>query len=191
VTSARSVTTLALVIAGISWLIIWWHQHLTHGDTALNEENIVLGLTWMDSGKVLVLPLGLFFVAIVGLYWSMSQPGLPGTIGFAVSAGSLFAVIAGTALQFWAFDWGSYEEEFEEQAIGVGGALQAVATLVLALSLIVFGVALGRRRILSTWIAPALPISALATFYLTPTNPLPRFGSLSPAQSSGAQIWRV
>jgi hypothetical protein len=182
------VATLALVTAGISWLIIWCHQHLTHGDTALNEENIVLGLTWMGSGKVLVLPLGLFFVAIVGLYWSMSQPGLWGKIGFAVSAGSLFAVIVGTALQFWGFDWGSYEEEFEEHAIGVGGALQAVATLLLALSLIVFGLALGRRRVLSTWIAPALPISALATFYLTPTNPLP--GALWLALA-GAVFWRA
>ena len=180
--------TLALVIAGISWLIIWWHQHLTHGDTAINEENLALGLTWMDSGKVLVLPLGLFFVAIVGLYRSMSQPGLPGKIGFVVSAGSLFAVIAGTALQFWGFEWGSYEEEFEEQAIGVGGALQAAATLVLALSLIVFGVALDRRRILSTWIAPALPISALATFYLTPTNPFPGALWLTLA---GAVFWRA
>ena len=181
-------TTLALVLAGISWLIIWWHQHLAHGDTALNEENLVLGLTWMDSGKVLVLPLGLFFVAIVGLYWSMSQPGLLGTISFAASAGSLFAVIAGTALQFWAFDWGSYEEEFEEEAIGLGGALQAVATLVLALSLIIFGAVLGRRRVLSTWVAPALPISALATFYLTPTNPFP--GALWLALAS-AVLWRA
>ena len=111
------------MIAGISWLIIWWHQSLTHGDTALNEENLVLGLTWMDSGKLRVIPFGLFFVAIAGLYRSMSQPGLWAKIGFAVSAGSLLAVIAGTALQFWGFEWGSYEEEFEDQAIGVGGAL--------------------------------------------------------------------
>jgi hypothetical protein len=182
------VATLALMIAAISWLIIWWHQHVTHGDTALNEENLVLGLTWMDSGKLLVLPLGLFFVAIVGLYWSMSRPGVAGMIGFAVSAGSLFAVIVGTALQFWGFEWGSYDEEFEEEAIGVGGALQAVATLVLALSLIVFGAVLGRRRILSTWVTPALAISALGTFYLTPTNPIPGVLWLVLA---GAVFWRA
>ena len=101
----------ACLVAGVLWLLVWSHQRTAHGRTTANEMRLVLGFTWMDSGKLLVVPLGLFFVAIVGLYWSMSQPGLPGRIGFAVSAGSLLAVIAGTALQFWGFEWGSYEEQ--------------------------------------------------------------------------------
>lgn len=127
----------------------------------------------MDSGKLLLLPLALLFVAIVALYRLTPQPGRLVTVAFATTAISLAALMTGTVLQFWRFEWGSYEQQFEEAAIGVGGSLQAVAALALVVVSTAFGIALSRRRVLPPWVVPALPIAALATFWLTPTSPVP------------------
>lgn len=54
--------------------------------------------------------------------------------------------------------------------------------------MIAFGIVLARRRVLPAWIVPALPISALATFWLTPTNPFPGLAWLALAS---ALLWRV
>lgn len=167
------VAALASAAAGVLWLGVWWHQRLAHGPSSVNEENLALGLTWMDSGKLLLLPFGLLFVAIAALHRSTPQPGRRVTVTFTATAISLAALMTGTVLQFWRFEWSSYEQRFDEAAIGVGGSLQAMAAVALAVASSTFGIALAHRRVLSMWVVSALPIAALATFWLTPTSPVP------------------
>lgn len=154
----------------------------------MNEKNLVLGLTWMDSGKLLVVPLACFLTSVVGLYRLLREPGRLGRVGVAGSVAALALLIVGTAVQFWRFDWGSYARDFEDASIGAVGALQSLATLMLAPALIPLGIACARRRVLPAWVVPVLPISAIATFWLTPTNVLPGLAWLGLA---GVLWWRT
>ena len=87
-------------MAGVGWLVLWGHQALTHGPTERNEMQMALGFTWMDSGKLYVLPFLLLIVTMVGLHRSQRSPGRLGKSGLVVVAALVWLAV-GTAIEFW------------------------------------------------------------------------------------------
>ena len=164
----------ASVGASTLWMLVWLHQRQTHGPSQENEERLLFGLTWLDSGKFLVLPFLLLLVGIVSVYARRGRPGWLGRIGFAITVAGLVGLIVGTALQFWFFSWGSYAVDFDDPGRHhFGGPIQPISTLVFTVGLIALNIDLVRARVLPWWVAPVLVLGGLATSFLTPVNWVP------------------
>jgi hypothetical protein len=174
-------------MAGILWILIWLHQRVTHGLTSLNERRLLLGLTWMDSAKFVVLSLFLISVGLASLHLRRKRSTLLRSAGAGVTGVGLALLALGAALEFWSFPWGSYAVSFEEAELTrIGGILQAIASLVFAAGLAMFTIDLVRAKELAVWTAAVLVLGGLATFFLTPVNALPGVAWLF----LGIVLWR-
>lgn len=131
-----------------------------------------LGLTWMDSAKFYVVPFGLVLLGIVALR-PRSGSSLVGRVAFGATVVALGALIAGTAAEFWLFDWGSYAEPADAPNSATGGRVHAVASIVLSVALVPFAIWLGRSGTTRWWTAALLVLAAPPTIFLSPAFPVP------------------
>lgn len=146
---------------------------------------LVFGATWMDTGKFLVIVPLLLAPAVLALR------RLAGTrvaqVGAWISLAALAVVAVGTALQFWAFPWGSYAMTYETAPawVKLGGVAQALASLALVVGFALLAAPLVRTA-RAGWIPLlALVSGAVSMFFLTPVYLAPGLAWLS----LGGWLW--
>lgn len=132
------------LLAGVIWVPVWLHHTRAHGTTSVNEMRLVLGLSWMDTAKVLPF---VFLLLLPGLEVVIRRVKAHGgrrggsassvVVARAVQVCVVIAAIAG-AVDYWTFPIASYAETFESR--GQTFPVQFLACVVMSLGLVVLAV---------------------------------------------------
>lgn len=164
---------LCSMAAGAVWVLQYLHALTTHGPTGFNRAQVALGMTWVDSGKFLVLSFLLAAPAVVVIGRRAARRGHPLPWRAALVLVALASSAVTTAMQFWPADWGSYAGTSAPTGIAYwGGPLQAMSSAVaLPLAIAVFGLAAARAGAVPAWVVMVLIAGAVSTFFLA--GPLP------------------
>ncbi len=123
----------------------------THGSTENARHGTLFGLGAADYGRLDVIWPVLMLLGLAAFHeWQARDLGRWGRMGFVTAMIALAALALSVVLQFWVVDW---EADFESIPVNVGFFLGLLAYVVLAVGMVVYGIAAVRvsaRPILRT-----------------------------------------
>lgn len=163
----------AATFGGTLWLVLSVHAYVAHGLTEVNEMEVVLGFTWIDDLKVMVLLPLLLVPALLALRrrTRLSRVGLAGyyltliTLALNVSAG---------VGEYWVYPWGSYTVSAEWASLAyTAGFIRTMSVFALTVGMAIYLGSLARSGVVRLWVAGLVVVGTLLMVFPLLIPPIP------------------